>query len=169
MKDLDIEAECQLLKSKGMKIMNIIGYGNLNDDEIIKFEKQIGFTLPLDYRIFLKNNNGGVPEKKYSTFKLNKLNIDVGLQVLYGLNLNDNLNLRVWHEEYKEDMLNDCIIIGHGVGFGFVLLINDEENGGVYFWDHSFELENTSEEENIYKISNSFEEFINSLNYHESD
>ena len=143
--------------------MKIKGYGNVKEEEIFKLEDEIGFTLPNDYKEFLINFNGGVPEVKYSTFKLNELEENIGLQVLYGLDLEENLNLREWYEEYEDDLLDDCLIIGHGIGFGFIVLVNSPEGAGVYFWDNSFELENSSEDENIYKISDTFREFIEEL------
>lgn len=143
--------------------MKIKGYGNVKEEEIFKLEDEIGFTLPNDYKEFLINFNGGVPEVKYSTFKLNELEENIGLQVLYGLDLEENLNLREWYEEYEDDLLDDCLIIGHGIGFGFIVLVNSPEVSGVYFWDNSFELENSSEDENIYKISDTFREFIEEL------
>ena len=143
--------------------MKIKGYGNVKEEEIFKLEDEIGFTLPNDYKEFLINFNGGVPEVKYSTFKLNELEENIGLQVLYGLDLEENLNLREWYEEYEDDLLDDCLIIGHGIGFGFIVLVNSLEVSGVYFWDNSFELENSSEDENIYKISDTFREFIEEL------
>ena len=143
--------------------MEIKGYGNVEEEEIFKLEEEIGFTLPNDYKEFLINFNGGVLEVKYSTFKLNELEENIGLQVLYGLNLEENLDLREWYEEYEEDLLDDCLIIGHGIGFGFIVLVNSPEVSGVYFWDNSFELENSSEDENIYKISDTFKEFIQEL------
>ncbi|WP_294364762.1 SMI1/KNR4 family protein [uncultured Clostridium sp.] len=143
--------------------MKIKGYGNVKEEEIFKLEDEIGFTLPNDYKEFLINFNGGVPEVKYSTFKLNELEENIGLQVLYGLNLEENLDLREWYEEYEDDLLDDCLIIGHGIGFGFIVLVNSTEVSGVYFWDNSFELENSSEDENIYKISDTFREFIEEL------
>lgn len=143
--------------------MNIKGYGNVKEEEFFKLEDEIGFTLPNDYKEFLINFNGGVPEVKYSTFTLSELEENIGLQVLYGLDLEENLDLREWYEEYEDDLLDDCLIIGHGIGFGFIVLVNSPEVSGVYFWDNSFELENSSEDENIYKISDTFREFIEEL------
>lgn len=143
--------------------MKIKGYGNVKEEEILKFEDEIGFTLPNDYKDFLINFNGGVPEVKYSTFKLNELQENIGLQVLYGLDLEENLDLREWYEEYEDDLLDDCLIIGHGLGFGFIILANSPEVSGVYFWDNTFALENSSEDENIYNISDTFREFIEEI------
>lgn len=143
--------------------MKIKGYGNVKEEEILKLEDEIGFTLPNDYKEFLINFNGGVPEVKYSTFTLNELEENIGLQVLYGLDLEENLDLREWYEEYEDDLLDDCLIIGHGIGFGFIVLVSSPEVSGVYFWDNSFELDNSSEDENIYKISDTFRQFIDEL------
>lgn len=143
--------------------MKIKGYGNVKEEEILKLEYELGFTLPNDYKEFLINFNGGVPEVIYSTFKLNELEENIVLQVLYGLDLEENLDLREWYEEYKDDLLDDSLIIGHGIGFGFIVLVKSPEVSGVYFWDNSFELENSSEDENIYKISDTFREFIEEL------
>lgn len=146
-----------------MKIKGYRNVKNVKEEEILKFEDEIGFTLPNDYKEFLINYNGGVPEVKYSTFTLNELQENIGLQVLYGLDLEENLDLREWYEEYEDDLLDDCLIIGHGIGFGFIVLVNSPEVYGVYFWDNSFELENSSEDENIYKISDTFRQFIDEL------
>ena len=143
--------------------MKIKGYGKIDKDEVYKFETEIGFELPDDYKEFLIESNGGIPEIKYSTFTIDELKEDIGLQVLYGLNLDENLDLREWNEEYEDDLLDDCLIIGHGLGFGFIVLINSPEASGIYFWDNCFELENSSEEENIYKISDTFEKFLKNI------
>lgn len=143
--------------------MKIKGYGSINQEEVLNFESEIGFVLPDDYREFLIKYNGGIPEIKYSTFTIDELKEDIGLQVLYGLNLEENLDLREWHEEYGDDLLDDCLIIGHGLGFGFIVLVNSPEASGIYFWDNAFELENSSEDENIYKISDTFREFIEKI------
>lgn len=143
--------------------MKIKGYGNVKEVEILKLEEEIGFTLPDDYKEFLINFNGGVPEVMYSTFTLNELEENIGLQVLYGLDLEKGLDLREWYEEYEDDLLDDCLIIGHGIGFGFIVLVNSPEVSGVYFWDNSFELDNSSEDENVYKISDTFRQFIDEL------
>ena len=143
--------------------MNIVGYGKTLEEDIVKFEKEIKFRLPDDYRNFLLTFNGGVPKDKYSYFKLNGVEECIGLQVLYGLNVDVDLDLKEWFDEYNGDLLDDSIIIGHGLGFGFIVLINSPDVSGIYFWDHTFELDCTSEDENVYKISDSFSDFINAL------
>lgn len=143
--------------------MKINGYGKVKEEEILKFQNEIGFALPDDYKEFLINFNGGVPEVRYSTFTVNELKKNIGLQVLYGLDLGENLDLREWYKEYEDDLLQDCLIIGHGLGFGFIILVNSPEASGIYFWDNTFELDNSSKDENIYKISNTFRDFIDEI------
>lgn len=140
--------------------MKIIGYGKLKEEELIKFQNEINFKLPDDYKEFLINFNGGVPEERYSTFLVDSIKQEIGLQVLYGLNLEDGLDLREWYDEYQDDLLPNCIMIGHGIGFGFIILMNSQEKSGVYFWDNTFELDESSECENVYKISDTFKNFL---------
>lgn len=143
--------------------MKIIGYGKLNEEDLIKFQNEINFELPDDYKNFLINFNGGVPEERYSTFMVDSINQEIGLQVLYGLNLEDGLDLREWYDEYQDDLLPNCIMIGHGLGFGFIILMNSPEKSGVYFWDNTFELGESSEDENVYKISDTFKKFLDKV------
>ena len=135
----------------------------MNEEELIKFQNEINFELPDDYKNFLTNYNGGVPEERYSTFMVDSISQEIGLQVLYGLNLEDGLDLREWYDEYRDDLLLNCIIIGHGLGFGFIILMHSPEKSGVYFWDNTFELDESSEDENVYKISDTFKEFLDKV------
>jgi hypothetical protein len=67
------------------------------------------------------------------------------------------------HEEFEEDLLPESLIIGDDPGSGLIVLITDDENYGVYYWDHSFYFSQSTEEENTYKISDSFSQFIQNL------
>ncbi len=63
--------------------MDMNGYGKLKDEDIIKFEEIISFKLPKDYRLFLQEFNGGVPIIKYTTFTLDCVKEEIGLQSLF--------------------------------------------------------------------------------------
>lgn len=143
--------------------MNIKGYGKVQNEDILKFEQEIGFELPKDYKSFLCECNGGTPEVKYSTFKIEDIQEEVGLQVLYGLELDNDLDLRGWYDEYKDELFENSIIIGHGLGFGLIVLLNSPEVSGIYFWDDTFEFDCSTDDENTYKICNTFKEFLDTL------
>lgn len=142
--------------------MNINAFGNVSDKMISEFEHHIGFTLPEDYREFLLKYNGGTSQKRYSTFFVKELNQEISLDVLFGLNV-DKLDLQKWNDEFVDDMLENTIIIGDDPGGGLIVLINGLDMKGVYYWDDSFNFEQSSEERNIYKVADSFHEFIEVL------
>ena len=144
--------------------MNFIGYGKNTIEMVDEFEQYIGFSLPKDYRQFLLQYNGGKTQERYYTFYIVELNENIPLNVLYGLNTEiKQVNLKVWHDEYKEDLLENSIIIGSDPGAGMIVLINDDEDGGIYYWDDSWHFEQSDEENNIYKIADSFQDFFDNL------
>jgi hypothetical protein len=142
--------------------MDIKGYGKATKEMVSQFEDNIGFFLPVDYRNFLLDCNGGVPQIRYALFYVKELNMDIPLHVLLGLGLN-KLDLQKRNDEYWDDLLPNCIIIGDDPGSGMIVLINNEKEKGVFYWDHSFYFEQSSEEHNIYKVANSFQEFLEGL------
>jgi hypothetical protein len=145
-----------------MLVMDIISFGKAEETLLNQFEKQIGFSLPEDYRIFLRNCNGGMPEIKYAAFFIKDLDDYSSLDVLLGLNVN-KFDLIRRNIEYKDDLVPNSVIIGDDPGGSMIVLISDDNHSGIYFWDHSFDYEQSNEEHNIYKIANSFGEFINNL------
>jgi len=144
--------------------MNIQGYGKAFEEIINQFERQIDFSLPEDYKYFLRKCNGGTPKIRYSTFMIAELNEEIPLQVLYGLAFdNSELDLQTWRNEYEDDLESNSLIIGHDFGSGLIVLINSPEKKGVYYWDHTFNFEQSTEEKNTYKIADSFQAFVDKL------
>ncbi|TCS94972.1 hypothetical protein EDD58_103397 [Hazenella coriacea] len=68
-----------------------------------------------------------------------------------------------WYDEYMNDLLPQSIIIGDDSGSGKIVLVVDPEYKGVYYWDHTYDFEQLSDEENTYKIADSFQRFIDGL------
>ncbi|ANB59920.1 SMI1/KNR4 family protein [Anoxybacteroides amylolyticum] len=144
--------------------MDFIGYGKATVQMIDEFEQYIGFSLPEDYRHFLLQYNGGKPRERYYSFFVEELNESIPLNVLYGLDTDiEQVNLKVWHDEYRDDLIENCIIIGSDPGSGMIVLVNDNEERGVYYWDHSWHFDQSNEENNLYKISDSFQNFFDGL------
>jgi hypothetical protein len=69
----------------------------------------------------------------------------------------------MWHDEYADDLLPNTLIIGDDPGSGIIVLMNDIEMKGVYYWDHSHYFEQSSAKRNIYKIADTFQTFIDGL------
>ena len=68
-----------------------------------------------------------------------------------------------WHNEYSEELPENTIIIGNTINAGLILLIWQDDWKGVFLWDHCLELEQSTEEDCLYRISDSFELFVNLL------
>ncbi|MFJ7755056.1 SMI1/KNR4 family protein [Peribacillus muralis] len=145
-------------------MVNITGYGKATQEAVKGFQEFVGFEIPEDYKQFLLQYNGGTTEVQNSKFYVDTLDTLVCLNILYGLDLQDKgLDLRKWHEEKKEDLHKNCIIIGNDTCAGKILLINNEEEKGVYFWDQGWYSDPSSQDENIYKVAESFQSFIEGL------
>ncbi|PLR78369.1 SMI1/KNR4 family protein [Bacillus sp. V3-13] len=143
--------------------MNINPFGAATEVDIRNLEEYLGFSLPEDYKTFLRKYNGGTSKVRYSKFFVKELNQEIPLDVLYGIDVDQTFDLQRCHEEFEEDMLDQSLIIGDDPGSGLIVLITDPEHCGVYYWDHSFYFSQSNEDENTYKIADSFDLFINGL------
>lgn len=133
---------------------------SIDEKSIIKFEKKIGFKLPDDYRIFLKNHNGGIC--KDEIIKLNRPG-DFLIDCFFGLGLKDALNLQFWHEELSGELPEKSIVIGCDPGGGYILLCVASDISGVYYYDHTYSFPSSSDDENTYFIAPDFTEFFGKI------
>lgn len=139
------------------------GFGKATKEMISKFEEHIGFSLPEDYRNFLREYNGGTPKIKYSAFDVEELKEKIPLDVLLGIGV-PKFDLWKRNDEYFDDLLPKTIIIGDDPGVGMIVLINGNEMKGIYYWDHSHYFEQSNDDNDIYMITESFQAFIDGLN-----
>jgi hypothetical protein len=143
--------------------MNIKGFGQATDEMISNFEQYIGFLLPEDYKQFLRERNGGTAIIRYSTFFVEELNENIPLDVMYGLGVERPFDIIKWYDEYMDDLLPNSLVIGDDPGSGKIVLVTDPEYKGIYYWDHVFHFEQSSEDGNTYEIADSFQAFIDGL------
>lgn len=142
--------------------MNFNGFGKATKEMINKFEQHIGFSLPDDYKKFLIEYNGGIPQIKYCNFFVKELNAYIPLDVLYGIDIK-KMDLLRWFDEYNEDLFSNSIIIGKDPGGGMIVLLNDNKGEAVYYWDHSYLFEQSNDGKNSYKVADDFGTFIDGL------
>jgi hypothetical protein len=142
--------------------MKIIPYGKTTAEEIKALESEFEMTLPDDYKEFLLNNNGGVPEVKYAAFYVEELKEDISLDVLYGIGV-EKLDVSRWSNMFRNDLPPRSLVIGVDPGGGMLLLINDGEDNGVYYWDDSYSFEESDDDRNTYFVADSFTDFVDSL------
>ena len=59
--------------------------------------------------------------------------------MLYGLDIDsEQLDLQKLHENNKDGLHTNCIIIGNDTCAGKILLINNDEEQGIFFWDQGW-------------------------------
>lgn len=67
------------------------------------------------------------------------------------------------NREYIDDIPSESILIGRDLGGGWLLLIHDKENDGIWYYDHSYFFKQSSDELNTYFICETFAEFMQML------
>ncbi len=142
--------------------MNIRSFGKGNINNIKKIEKELHITLPEDYKNFLVKYNGAAIDNAY--FDVDDLNQQIMMGVFLGVDLMENANSIInINKEFKDDILENSLLIGDDPGNGLILLIFDGENDGVWYYDHTYFFEQSTDELNTYFICDTFSEFIKLL------
>lgn len=144
--------------------MAIKGYGKIDTSEISKLEKQVRCEFPEDYKTFLSEYNGGQSDGAKVCFEAEDIETGIVLEDLLGINLEEpGLCIAHWFEQTKKELLEGMIVIGHAGEAGLLLLVNQDDLKGVYFWDAAQEYEISTEEECIHKVADSFGQFWEGL------
>ncbi len=117
----------------------------LPEAEIVAFEKEIGTSLPQEYRAFLQAVNGGwVGGALLITGTTSDGEpIDSDLHHIGGLRAEPDMDLRNQRATYQDWLARiprDLIwIMDDSTGNAICLGIAGEARGKVYFWDHELE------------------------------
>ncbi len=138
---------------------------------IVEFERRIGASLPEDYRRFLEEHNGGVPDP--TAFRITwkgqpwarRFPYD-DVDFLFGVTRDSPHNLLTQWECYKDRVPEDTIPIGFDPGANVLLLgISGPRRGQVLFWVHDYEVEEGDEpdDRNVGFVAPSFTAFLDAL------
>ncbi len=161
-----VEYQQSRIRANDMKFLNI---NNPINEQIVKdFESKLNTSLPLAYRNFLLQFNGGEPEPN-----LFKKNVELGYLVvneLYGINAREKSNnLEHMLEIYDGRISNNFIAIGGDPGGNqFCIGILGSFAKKIFFWDHEEEVDEDDFvdnvlPENMYFLADDFDIFINQL------
>lgn len=102
---------------------------------------------------------------EFNQIILDGIKENIVLDVLYGNDENNEKgNIIFWTEQFKGELLEDTIIIGDDLLQGFLVMICRGENQGIYYWDDSYNFESSDDENNMYWIANTFDEFLYLIN-----
>jgi hypothetical protein len=145
-------------------MLTIIPNGQVSEADICVLEHKLGFSLPNDYRTFLKDNNGGEVED-YQSFFVKSLAQELLMHVFFGVDQPiRSQNLQFWMDEFKEDLQEGAFIFGRDPGGVLLTYITTGEDKGIYLWDHAHVFPNSTEEDgNTYYVADSFAEFCAKL------
>ena len=146
-----------------MKLHNC--FDLITPEQIKMLEHDLGIHLPGDYSDFLLKNNGGRPKPNGFSYvsqgdgKIYKGMVDWFL----GVNTGKHNDFQKYYEMYKDRVPRDFIPIAHDPGGNLICL--SLKDGTVYFWDHDEEVEEGEipDYRNMYKITDSFSDFLLSL------
>ena len=124
-------------------------YSDITVVDIITFEQTFSVKLPMAYRNFLLEHNGGVPDKIYFL----KNGADVVLNEFLPLKYS-NLSVENYLNDFHFNHQNFIPIAEDAFG-NLILLKCNTEKGIIYFWNH----ESTS----VKHVTDSFEYFVENL------
>ena len=139
-------------------------HGTLSEDRLVRFENQFGLLLPVDYREFLLEYNGGRPVPAFFWIK----NKQDGTRVHQFYGLYDQLipaSLEARMGANRHGIPTALMPIGDdGIGNLICLGLGWTEFGRIYFLDHDLHPAETPEGwEGITLLADSFGEFLASL------
>ena len=133
--------------------MNIQCFGPLSEDAICKLESALGVTLPGSYRSFLKETGGVIVKQDgKNRITIPSIGQTIAVDVLFGYGVAQNSDILYWNKKYKDEMLDDAVLIGFDVHQGFLFLIADGVDASVYYWDDSYVFEESDDDQNVYLL-----------------
>jgi hypothetical protein len=142
--------------------MNINSYGKGSIQNLEKIENEFSLILPKEYKDFLIDNNGAEINNGY--FFVKEINQLISMGLFYGVDLGKKgADIFYINNEYNDDIPENSLLIGGDDGGGWILLICDGENDGIWYYDHSYFFEQSTDELNTYFICETFTEFLEML------
>lgn len=122
----------------------------LTEARLLSFEMEYGLQLPIEYKNFLLENNGGIPNKIYFV----KNNADEVLNEFLSLEQGE-LSIIWYCNKYNFHIENKVPIAEDAFGNLILLNCNPNEDLGLFFWDY--------EDGRIQEIAGSFAYFLENL------
>lgn len=139
----------------------------LREADLRALEQRLGITLPLEYRNFLLQHNGGHPTP--NVFSIAACPIDDQGVLTQMLSISDGEEtLLNYVDMYADRIPPNLLPIGFDPGSNLICIsVSGADRGNVYFWAHDFE---ASEDEgpnydNVYFVADNFDHLINNLTH----
>ena len=160
---LEFSGECKVKLS--LKTNAIKSFGKTVENDIKSLEKVLNIKFPNDYKDFLlKTNGGSIPNDNTNEIVLKNIKKIINIDILYGVNTDNScFDIEYWTKKYIDDLFEKTVIIGDSLQNGFIVMICDGNNDGVYYYDDSYYFDESNDENNVYIISNNFTEFLDMI------
>jgi cell wall assembly regulator SMI1 len=139
------------------------------ETQVAEAEDALDVSLPPTYREFLKHLNGGF-QKRYVLFDIPQLE-QIPLDLFHGIGTENESNdlVKATLDAWYWNLPNDLVLIGRDPGGNRIVLgVKGPHIGKVFYWDSSYFFESSDETGNIYRVSNDFDSFMESLRPMES-
>lgn len=136
-----------------------------SESDLLNLERRSATIIPLAYKLFLSEHNGGVPS--LNIFQKDGVNyvIDKFLMVA-DCNIYDSIENHL--SVYKNRIPKETLPIGRSPG-GDLFLINanksSSEYGNIFYWKHDLEADGdgSSYRENVVSLAEDFPSFLSQL------
>ena len=151
-------------KSQRNELKRALNVTPPSENDLSSFEKKNKFALSESYRNFLKENNGGIPDK--SIFKKNDTEYVLDRLLMFGGNSNAYDSIENHIDVFSSRIPNSTIPIGRSPGGDlFLLKTSGSDCGSVWYWHHEFESPSNGSApwENTEKLSSDFGDFLRNL------
>ena len=146
--------------------MSFYRFGHLSRKQIGVMERALQKELTNDVKSVLENTNGGRFDCncEHPIF-VNDLNAEIQINVLYGLRKNERENICYWNHKYRHQIPENAVIIGDTINHGFIVRIDSiKKDGGIYYWDASYDFKFSNEVANAYYIADSMGKMFETAN-----
>ena len=159
----EFSGECKVKLS--LKTNAIKSFGKTVENDIKNLEKVLNIKFPNDYKNFLlKTNGGSIPNDNTNEIVLKNIGKIINIDILYGVNTDNScFDIEYWTKKYIDDLFEKTVIIGDSLQNGFIVMICDGNNDGVYYYDDSYYFDESNDENNVYIISKNFTEFLDMI------
>ena len=147
-------------------MISVEGFGKpMMDYDLVKYEFDFGFQFPTEYKKFLKNSNGGIPDLKKFDLK-DKVKEGLSIDFFLGINVEKEKNVFYIFKITKDFIPKGFVPFALTEGAGVLFIgVGDETFEKIYFWDRC-DIEKPSqavEGENLFPVASNFDEFLNSI------
>ena len=140
---------------------------SVSPSQLADFEEKTGQKIPIPYKRFLLNHNGGRPKLSVFNFQGRRRKMDRSVvDGFFGVHDQEAFSLALFLEISQGRIPPDLFPIAIDDYGNLVLMgARGPRAGKIYFWDHEFEGPDGEPptQENVYFIAHSLDDFLSGL------